>query len=164
MAGLHKRTDGSYFIEFMLRGERKTVSVGKAPKTARESVKGWIERLVTAASLCTSPDAETCSWLSKINDKLAARLATVGLIEPREPKERQQSSTLGPFLDSYLALRTDVKPRTKLMFKQVRGWLVDYFGTDKPLDGITRGDADEWRLWLNKQGRYKGRMLGRNTI
>src|SRR6185312_9886403 len=58
----------------------------------------------------------------------------------------------------------DVKPRTKDNFDQARRWLVDYFGADKLLHKITRGDADEWRLWLATQGRFEGRTLSKNTI
>src|SRR6187549_3893977 len=98
MASIGQRRDGTWFIEFLLNDERRTVSVGHATKTVRESVKSWIERLVTAASLGISPDAETCTWLSKINDKLAARLAKVGLIESRSNGAPRGRESLGPFL------------------------------------------------------------------
>jgi integrase len=155
MASLNKRSDGTYFVEFILRDERKTISVGRAPKTVRETVKSWIERLVAAVNLGTSPDAETCSWLAKIDDKLAARLAKVGLTEPRKPQEPTVVATLENFLSDYLAQRTDIKPSTRTNLEVARRNLVAYFGADAPLSAVTAGDADAWRLWLKRSKRAK---------
>jgi integrase len=139
------------FIEFLLHDERRTISVGRAPKTVRESVKGWIERLVRAVSLGTSPDAETCSWLGKIDDKLAVRLAKVGLTAPREQKVTRAATTLAAFLADYMATRTDIKPSTRINLECARNNLVTFFGANKRLSQITAGDADEFRLWLRRK-------------
>ncbi|MBU0617205.1 MAG: site-specific integrase [Planctomycetes bacterium] len=41
-----------------------------------------------------------------------------------------------------------MKVSTRTVFEQTRGYLVEYFGSSKPLRDIMPGDADEWRLWL----------------
>lgn len=65
-----------------------------------------------------------------------------------------------PFIDEYLASRTDIKPRTRINLLQVRKNLVAYFGKDKPLADITPGETDEWRIWM----RTREKPLGDNTI
>ena len=45
-----------------------------------------------------------------------------------------------------------MKPGTSITYKRVRLNLTDFFGDDKPLREITPGEADQWRLYLVKQG------------
>ena len=71
----------------------------------------------------------------------------MGLIAPRE-KRQEDATTLGGFIDTYLASRTDIKPRTRINFGQVRRDLVAHFGESKMLRDVTPGDTDEWRRWL----------------
>jgi integrase len=66
---------------------------------------------------------------------------------------------LGPFLDAYIAARSDAKPSTKLVWGHTRRCLVEYIGAEKPLREITPGDADAWRLWLAEHEK-----LAQNTV
>ena len=70
------------------------------------------------------------------------KLAAVGLIPKRE------AATLGAFLDRYVAMRADVKGTTATVYGHTRRCLVEFFGADKPLREITRGDAEAWRINL----------------
>ena len=99
---------------------------------------------------------EVATWLGEIPDVLAKRLSAVGLIAPRE-KRQADTTTLGEFIDAYLESRTDIKPRTRINFMQVRRFLVARFGEDKLLRDVTPGDADDWRRWLLTK-------LGDNTV
>jgi integrase len=85
------------------------------------------------------------SRVAGLSDVLHAKLASVGLVEPRA------SSNLGSFLDGYFAMRTDVKPATLIVWDQTRRNLIEFFGADKPLRRITPGDAEEWRLHLIRE-------------
>jgi hypothetical protein len=38
------------------------------------------------------------------------------------------------------------------VWRQTRRNLIEFFGADKPLRTITKGDADTWRLYLIEQG------------
>ena len=80
--------------------------------------------------------------MADLDAQLADKLAAVGLI----PKRHR--AALGPFLDSYITTRADVKPATAIVYGHTRRCLVEYFGEGKPLQEITSGDADAWRLWL----------------
>jgi len=74
------------------------------------------------------------------------KLSNVGLIGKR------QIVTLGEFLDEYIASRSDVKPRTQILYRQAKTALVEFFGADRPLRDITPGDGDAFRLFLSNSG------------
>jgi site-specific recombinase XerD len=97
-------------------------------------------------------DLDTARWLVSIDVKLADRLAAVELIEKRD------ASTLAAFIDTYIAMRTDVKAGTQMLYGQTRRNLLEFFPADKQLVSFTRGDGDAWRLSLKEQG------LAENTI
>src|SRR6185369_7689887 len=102
MASINQRSDGSRFIEFLLDGKRKTISVGSLPLRSIETIKGWVEKLVVAKYSTTAPDAETARWLGKIDEKLAKKLAKVGLIDERQPAKTLPAVALEAFLKGYI--------------------------------------------------------------
>ena len=55
---------------------------------------------------------------------------------------------LGPFIDCYIAGRTDTASTTKTNYRQTRRLLCEYFGENKSMRSITAADADRWRRWL----------------
>ena len=87
-----------------------------------------------------------------IYDKLAA----VGLVSKRAEPEK---ATLGGWLDAYIALRSDVKASTAIVYAHTKRCLIAYFGAAKPMAEITLGDADAWRIWLGDQ-----ENLASNTV
>jgi integrase len=96
----------------------------------------------------------------KIGDDLHAKLAKAGLVTPRQPAKQL---CLGPFLDSYITGRTDLKDRTRMSLHGARNRLVQYFKADRPLGEISAGDAEDWQIWLKTQG-YKGKPYGKATV
>ncbi|MBP85458.1 MAG: integrase, partial [Planctomycetaceae bacterium] len=81
---------------------------------------------------------------------LAAKLAQVGLIPKRD---QRKASTLESFVEAYIVRRTDdVSPNTQRIWRQTKRNLAAFFGADKPLAEITRGDATDWRLSLVSRG------------
>ncbi|MGZ0174307.1 MAG: tyrosine-type recombinase/integrase [Planctomycetales bacterium] len=153
MASISKDPKGNRSIQFVGKDrKRRTVRIGKCSQRQAEAVKVHVERLVHACITGHPVDPDTARWLVSIDDKLADRLAAVGLTEKRD------ASTLAAFLDSYIAARTDVKPGTKMLYGQTRRNLLAFFPEDKQLSAFTLGDADAWRLFLKEQG------LAENTI
>jgi integrase len=76
--------------------------------------------------------------------------------------------TLAQFIDAYIASRTDVKQNTVIWNRQTRRNLVGFFGGTTRLDGITSGEAKDFRRWLTSpKNRDKpsegGQGLGENT-
>lgn len=147
MASISNDPNGRRRLMFTnVNGRRQTVRLGKMPKRTAESVKVYVEHLLTAQLSKQPIDGETARWVASLDDVLADKLAKVGLIQQRD------SATLGPFVDGYIESRQDVKPGTVMVYGHTRRCLVAFFGTDKPLREITPGDADQWRLYLLAEG------------
>lgn len=153
MASISKDATGNRSIQFVGKDrKRRTIRLGKCSQRQAEAVKVHVERLVHAVVTGHPPDNDTARWLVSIDAKLADRLAAVGLIDKRD------ASTLAAFIDSYIAMRTDVKPRTRDLYEQTRRSLLQFFDADRELSAITPGDADAWQLFLKESG------LAQNTI
>jgi integrase len=152
MASITAEPNGRRTIQFVGKdAKRRSIRLGKCPQKTAEAVKVRIEQLNAAVIASHAVDPDTSRWLAGIDKLLADKLAKVGLIAKRE------MATLGPFIDTFLATRTDLKERTKTAFRQVRKNLVEYFGESKRLADINAGDADNFRLTLMES-------LGENTV
>lgn len=135
--------------------KRRVVRLGKIGSGAAAEIKAHIEVLVEAWRFAGDKpvDRATDKWLSKLlADKarhwLYDRMAAVGLVTARDVPEEIEAEKLGPFVDAYIASRTDLEESTGYNLKLVRGRLVEYFGSDKPIADVSPADADAWRLWL----------------
>ena len=155
MASIGKDKNGTKRILFYAAdGKRKTIRLGKATQRQAEAVCLRVERLVTAKLTGHSPYDETSRWLSEIDDGLRQKLARAGLLA----NQQRSQVTLDGWIDQYINLRTDVKPRTRDLYEQTRRSLLQFFKVDRQLVTITQGDADAWLLFLKEQG------LAQNTI
>ena len=148
MAGITREPNGRRTIRFVAPDGKKRpkIRLGKVSQKQAEAVKVHVERLIASSIVGHSVDDETARWVANLDTVLADKLARVGLI----PGRRQ--ATLQAFLDRYFASRIDVKPATLTVWGHTRRNLIAFFGPDKPLREITRGDADEWRLSLAAEG------------
>ncbi len=115
--------------------------------------KSLVERLNAAVITGQAVDTATATAIAQLSTTFAEKLAIVGLIQPR------RSTTLGPFLLDYAEKRTDVKSATKINWGHTKRNLVTYFGEGKPLREITKGDAADWRRWLESHEK-----LSPNTV
>jgi integrase len=151
MASISKTTAGNYRVQFFdAENQRQSVLVGKVTKHAARSVALKIEALLDAKITGQPMDRETAQWIGKLGSVMYERLAEVDLLPRRE------AATLGPFLTTYLATRTDVKSGTATFYGHTQRNLIDHFGADKPLRDVTPGDADEFRLWLLRPWKENG--------
>lgn len=123
-------------------GKRRCIRLGKVTQRQAESIKLRVENLVSASLTGHACDDETARWVASLSNALHDKLAAAGLVVKR------QSATLAAFLDEYLESRKDIKASTRLVLGHTQRCLVEYFGAEKPLRDITRGDADRWRTWL----------------
>ena len=74
------------------------------------------------------------------------------------PKLRQ-------WTDQYLELRTDLKVSSGRLHQETIDYLLDYFGDDIKIDGITRIAASKWRAWLSsKSGKSPGSTMAEATV
>ena len=123
--------------------KRRSIRLGKVSGKAADVVKNHVEQLNSAKIIpgATVPDA-TARWVADLDSALCAKLAAVGLVQ------RRKETTLGPFIDQYIAGRVDVKPATREVWGQGRQGLVEFFGPDKPVREITAGAAENYKLSL----------------
>ncbi len=144
-------------------GQRRPIRLGKVSQSTAVEIKGHIEKIAAAGRSGTAIPLRTADWLAEIGADLAGKLAAIGLIPKRDaPKV----DPLGPFLESYVAGRCDVKPRTTINLNRAVKALVKFFGSDKLLSEVTPGDADEFRLFLTGKEKLADntarRILGRS--
>jgi len=148
MASIGKDKGGRKRVLFVAEdGSRKTVRLGKCSLRQAQAFKVRLEALI--AGRFSGIDAETARWAGDLPDDMHAKLASLGLVDPRAAT---RSATLGELLDRYFAARTDVKPGTVLVWQQAKQSLLDYFGADRPIREIHEGDAELWRLSMAQQG------------
>lgn len=119
-------------------GKRRSIRLGRVSETFAKGFLGRVELLAEAKESGDSPDADTLRWVKRLADKYVDRLANAGLIEPRK------RATLGEWIDSYVASRTDTKPATREIWRQGKASLIEHFGASRPMRNITPGDADAY--------------------
>jgi len=147
MASITREKNGRRTLQFVAAdGRRRSVRLGKVSQRATESVQVKVEALVAASITGQAVDNETARWLAGLDTVMAEKLAAVGLFP------RRASATLGDFLAGYLEKKTDVKGGTRVFYGHTRRNLLEFFRPDKPLREITKGDADDFRRYLVKQG------------
>ena len=144
MASVAKDRNGTRRILFFAPdGKRKTLRLGKVSQRAAEGIKYRVEQLLECRLLQWPMESDLARWVADLEPRLAKRLAAVGLI-PR-PEARM---TLGAFLTEYMQRRIDVKPATKEVWSQVVRNLLDHFGADRDLAGVTEADAEDFKMFL----------------
>jgi integrase len=159
MASVSTDKNGNRRIKFYdSQGRQQSIRVGKVDRKSAERLKQDVEELLAAHRMGQSVHPVTAERLSRLDGRLRRRFEKVGLLEPLAGES--PVVPLGAFLTAYVAGRGDLKPSTRDNLQQAVAALNEYFGADRPLNGVTAGDADEFRNWL--QTRRK-RPLAANT-
>lgn len=150
MASISRDKNGRRRLLFVAAdGKRQTIRLGKVSQREAEAFKFRVERLLSAQLTGHPIDADSARWVGELDERMADRLARVGLI----PKpERKAAATLMRFIEGYIERRTDTSPDTRKIWRQTARKLAEFFGPDKPLAEITRGNATDWRLSLIASG------------
>lgn len=139
-----KTTVESAPISFTIDSERKFLRLGKISKTDRDAIQMFVRRIIKARELGVPYDPATTAWLAGISPKLAGKLVKVGVLPPEEGETR----FLGPLIKKYIAGRTDIKPRSVVIYKDAERNLIEHFGEDRLLSSITKADASAFHRWL----------------
>ena len=148
MASISTDKSGNRKIQFSDgNGGRKIVRLGKATMKAAETILAKLEAILEANLSRRSLAPEVATWLGEIPDVLAKRLVAVELIAPRE-KRQADTTTLGEFIDAYLAERVDLKPSTIEQLRQVQNNLRKFVGNTMTLKEFTPGHADAFKASL----------------
>ena len=159
MASISTDSSGNRRILFVAAdGIRKTIRIGACPKRDAESLKIKVETLHSAKLLGNSLDRDTSLWLNALAEDVHAKLAAVGLVEPRH---KVDAPTVAGFVDAYLLERADLKTSTLLVMQQARIWLVRHLGENRILRDVTVADADAYRTTMIRGGLAKATIAKR---
>ena len=141
------RIDGAWKIRFYDgAGTRRQIHLTGANQRTAENFARHVGILNTAKILNTADiDRGTALWLQGLGQSLYDKLAAVGLVAPRA------AAVLGAFLAGYVQDRPDTKPATQRKYGSAVAHLVAFFGENRDLRSITRGDADGFRAFLYRQ-------------
>lgn len=143
--------NGRWSLQFRLRPnvERATVALGAVSNEVAEEIRARVGVLVDALRADSPPDHSTAKWVRDLPDALHAKLAKAGLVVPRGNADVPTVPLLAAFIDSYTVKRqADTNPGTRINYGQAKGYLVEHFGATRPMDRITQGDAEDFRLFL----------------
>ena len=165
MASKSRTKTGGWVVQVVVRGRRRTLRVGRVSEARAEKFRLKIADLADSLKLGIEPEVETRTWVGRLEDELADRLVHAGLIPTRGPIEKQpapEDITLGEFLKSYFAARTEVKESTTINWGHTKRCLLAFFGADRTLASITPGDARDFERYLKttaREHRYAGKEI-----
>ena len=149
-------------MQFRIRPnlDKQTIGLGTMTEANALGIKERVEALVQAIRDNSPPDRSTAAWVGKLDDDEHAKFAKAGLLVSRiTPSEGPSVPLLGKFIDEYTRKRTDLKDSTKTAWGHTKRCLIDFFGTTRPLDRITAGEAEDFRRWL-----VDDQKLAENTV
>lgn len=148
---------GLRFIRFVdSAGKRQSIHLGRNLQKDAPKIKRHVEDMLASNSAARPFDKATSAWIADIDDKLADRLAGVGLIPLR------RRDTLQDLIDTYLATRSDIKFRTRNNLDQTRGLLIEFFGPGRFVRDIDAKAAEAWAAKLRKD-EYSEATIGRHV-
>ena len=126
-------------------GKRQNISLAGYSRNKVKEIRVHVNALEGALKHGERTPRATTQWVKDLEPKLKRKLAKAGLVSS------DGSTTLGPFLDSYVESRLDVKPATVRKWRCTIGHLVEHFRSDRELHSINVGHADAFRLFLYRQ-------------
>ncbi len=140
-------------------GKQKSLRLGECSERAAEQALAGFERVLQSHRTNTTMDPDGVRWLERIDDRLHARVAKLGLTQPRKAAA---VVTLGGLLAAFFAA-VDVKPATRVRMKQAESSLVGYFTDSRDIATIGEADADAWRAKL-KADEYASATISRTVL
>jgi integrase len=169
MASILRRKTGGVAIQFLdVNNKRRTLGLGNAPERFVTRAAEVVDDLLKAAGYGTPVPADSTAWLNGLNDEQHARFVAAGLVHPREKREAVRV-TVASHTEAFIARRTDIKPASLLVYRQVVRNLAEHFGETLIAD-VTPGDCDDFARFLMttarsaKQVERQGAALSPATV
>jgi integrase len=147
MASIVNDPNGRRRILFMgADGRRRAVRLGKVDRKNAEGFCRRVEKIVASQIAGGTVDDETSRWTAELDEVMHARLASVGLVQPRH------AMLLRGWVEKHIADRRDLKPASVKKLEQTKAKLLGFFGEGTSLRAITPAQAADWRQHLANQG------------
>jgi len=147
MASLISRPKGHKWIQYRKGGKRHTLRLGEAGDLfALEALK-HVESILTSQETGELLQRPTMRWIAECPPIIRQRLAALGLVA-----ETSRTGSLGELLEYCLQQYASNKPNTQRNMRRAADALLEYFGSGRSIDTITRGDAEDFRRGLRRDG------------
>ena len=140
---------------------RRSLRLSGVTKGFAERFHSAVERLNDARKTGGSIDNHLADFIRELGDVFYGKLVKVGLVEPRVVKQETETGPvtqaepdyqLGEFVATYLDKRSDLKPSTMLIYRQVEQNLRSFFLPATPIESLTEGHVVEFGRWMNSEG------------
>ncbi len=129
-------------------GTRRTLRLGKCAVKQAETVRLKIEAILAYRATGSSIDPDTARWVSSLPDEIHGRMASAGLLAPRErPAARTLRALLAAYFDA-----AEVKQSSRVKMEQARKLLLQHFEPECDPARISVPDAQGWRAALQRAG------------
>ncbi len=155
MATMTRRGSKRWQIQFQdLQGRRRSITLRCAYDAARD-FKARLEKLLEHRRVGSALPPALAQWAAALDVTVRQKLAALDLVPA--PENTSQGMTLGQWLKRWFASRSDLRGSTLTAYGHTRRDLLRFFGPDRPLGSITRGDAQDFHRWLKTcpRGRRK---------
>ena len=159
MASIGREGNRARILYRNAKGQQQTLRLGECSERVAESARVAVAHLVIAKRHGSVPHPDATRWLADVDDVVYARVAALGLCQPRASAV---AVTLGGLLAAFFA-GVDVKPASRVRMKQAESALVDHFTQARDVATIGDGDADLWRASLTKAG-YATATISRTVL
>ena len=144
MASIAKDNHGWRILFTAPDGARRTLRLGRVDRKAAESIRCHVEALLVAKTAGVPVRQETAVGLAGVGATFRERLVRAGLVEAVGGPELRLADAVA----SYLSRQNHVKPASLVATRQALQNAIEYFGPGRLLGSITRGDADDFAMWL----------------
>jgi len=157
MASIGNDSGGRRRILFVAAdGKRKTIRLGKVSAKFAESIKVKVEDLLKVGE----SNPQIAPWVSDLGNDLHAKLAAVGLVQPRV---KGTILTLRALVDKYLESRPDLAKNTVRNMRVEMARLLHCFGEDRDASTINVAEAEDFaaRIKTDYAEATAGRLVKR---
>lgn len=137
------RRGKNYMIQFLdVHRKRQTLSLGAITSKSAQLIHVKTDAILDSQKANRSLDSDVQLWLEGIGDDLYAKMVRASLVKQRN------ITKLEVFLDGYIEGRSDTKESTRFNLVCCKNRIVEFFGADRCIGDITKGDADRFHVWL----------------
>ena len=139
-------------------GGRKTLYLGKAAKKSAESICCRVEEILENKAFNRAHAAELANWINGLPPAMRKKMVGVGLLDAAPP-----TMTVEELINKFL-VDADVKPETRVAYRQTTQSLIQSLGSTKSISELTVTDADTWRKECVAEGLAKATIAKRTNV
>ncbi|MGL4944148.1 MAG: tyrosine-type recombinase/integrase [Thermoguttaceae bacterium] len=146
---LYRIKNGSYKIDYVKDGVKRTFTVGQVSKRAAESIEGLLESLLEAHDFRIDPSPVVLERVGRLCDRLQKSFDRHGLLPAVKPRT---FFTVRQFCDEWLeSKRLSVKAVTAYGYGLALDDLCEFVGKDFSVSSLSRSDVEKFHCHLQSQ-------------